>query len=148
MVNIEKDAEEFDVKGIVITMVLSAVGFLTALTWRDAIKVTIEEFIPIGEGLAYSYYAAGLVTLFAIVITYILIKIRKTNIVPDEYEESFKKHTIGRASKIATEGSPFQIRQKLGIVKPDIKSKKRSRRLVRSKKAKRKTKKKSKRKRR
>jgi hypothetical protein len=144
MVNIEKDAEEFDVKGIVITMILSAVGFLTALTWRDAIKITIEEFIPAGDGLAYSYYAAGLVTLFAIVTTYILIKIRKTNIIPDEYEESFKKHTIGRATKLATEGSPFQIRQKLGL-KKQLK-KKRSRRLVRSKKAKRKTKRKSKRK--
>jgi hypothetical protein len=117
MVNIEKQAEQFNVKGIVITMILSAVGFLTALTWRDAIKITIDEFVPAGEGLTYTYYSAILVTLFAIMITYILIKVRNANIVPDRYEEVFAKQTVGRAKRYAKKGSPLHIRKKLGIRK-------------------------------
>ena len=113
MVDIEKQAEQFDVKGVVITMILGAVGFLTALTWRDAIKITIDEFIPAGEGLIYTYYSAALVTIFAIIITYILIKIKKANIIPDKYEQAFARQTVGRAKEIAKEGSPFDIRDKL-----------------------------------
>ncbi len=79
-----------DIKGIVITMILGAFGFLVALQWRDAIKGTIDVFLPAGEGLMYTYMAAILVTVIAVVVTFVLIKLKDVDIIPDKYENRVK----------------------------------------------------------
>jgi len=91
MADFEEHAAKLDIKSIVITMILSAFGFLVALQWRDAIKDTIDLFVPKGEGLVYTYTAAILVTVIAVVVTYVLVKIQKTNLIPDRYEEKVRK---------------------------------------------------------
>lgn len=90
MAKFEEHAESFDIKSVVITMILSAFGFLVALAWRDAIQQTIDLFVPAGEGLSYTYFAAILVTVIAVIVTFILIKIQKTDLVPDKYEDRLK----------------------------------------------------------
>ena len=86
VMSFEEHAENLDLKGLVITMVLSALGFLVALQWRDAIKATIDAFVPVGEGLTYTYTATIAVTIVAVVITYILIKLKSADLFPDRYE--------------------------------------------------------------
>lgn len=86
----EEHASKLDLKSLVITMILSALGFLVALTWRDAIQQSIDLFIPKGEGLYYTYLAAIVITITAVVITFVLIKIKNRNIIPDSIEERIK----------------------------------------------------------
>lgn len=90
MAAFEEKAAKMDVKSIVITMILSAFGFLTALQWRDAIKLTIDTFMPAGEGLVYTYIAAITVTVIAVIVTFVLIKLKDVDIIPDKYEEKMK----------------------------------------------------------
>jgi hypothetical protein len=99
MPKFEEQVAQLDVKKIVITMILSALGFLVAFQWRDVIKETIETFMPPGEGLAYKYLVTFAITIIAVIITFILIKIQKANIIPDKYEDALKKHTIGKVEK-------------------------------------------------
>ena len=87
---IEEKAAKLDVKGIVVTMILSAFGFLVALQWRDAISATIDKLIPPGEGLLYSYMVAIVVTAIAVVVTLFLVKIQQADIIPERYEQKVK----------------------------------------------------------
>ncbi|MHA2101223.1 MAG: DUF5654 family protein [Candidatus Kariarchaeaceae archaeon] len=88
---IEKELKTLNIKTIVTTMILSALGFLVAFQWRDVIKETIEMMIPAGEGLAYKYGVAILVTTIAIIVTFVLIKVQNANIIPDKFERKVKK---------------------------------------------------------
>jgi hypothetical protein len=100
MANFEEQAEKMDIKGIVVTMILSAFGFLVALQWRDAIKLTIDTFLPAGEGLAYTYFAAIIVTVIAVVVTFVLIKVQQINIIPDKYEKRVKNKVKNGVGKV------------------------------------------------
>lgn len=84
MAKFEEEAAKFNIKTIVITMILSSFGFLVAMSWRDAIKGTIEIFIPKQESLIYIYFAAFLITTIAVVVTYILVKLQKIDILPEK----------------------------------------------------------------
>ncbi len=84
--SLEKYAEEMELKKIVITMMLSALGFVVAFQWRDVIKETIEVFLPAGEGLIWKWFGAIAFTLIGAGMAVALIKIQKMNIIPDKYE--------------------------------------------------------------
>ena len=58
-----------------ITLMVSAMGLVTALSWNDAIKSTIANFFP-SDSYVYKLYAALTVTIIAVVLTYILVKMR------------------------------------------------------------------------
>ena len=88
---LEQELKKLNVKTIIITTILSAFGFLVALSWRDAIQKTIDVLLPKGEGLFYNYLAALVVTIIAIIATYILIEIQKRDIIPDKYENHIKR---------------------------------------------------------
>jgi len=90
MEEFKEHASKLDIKSIVVTMILSALGFLVALAWRDAIQQSIELFVPSGEGLAYTYLAAILVTVIAVVVTFVLIRLQKMDLIPSKYEEKLK----------------------------------------------------------
>ncbi len=85
----EQAAAEFRIKSIIITMILSALGFLVALQWRDTIQETINRLIPPGEGLLYSYTVSIAITIGVVIVTYILLKVEKMDLVP---EEKLKNH--------------------------------------------------------
>ena len=87
----EQAAAEFKIKSIMVTMILSAIGFLVALQWRDTIRETIDKLIPPGEGLLYSYTVSIAITIGAVIVTYILLKIEKTDLIP---EDRLKNHFV------------------------------------------------------
>lgn len=91
MAGIEEYAEKMEVKKIVVTMILTALGFVIAFQWRDVIKETIEMFIPGGEGLIYKWIAAILFTILGAIIAIVLIKVQKMDIIPDKYESKLKE---------------------------------------------------------
>lgn len=72
--SVEEKAQTLDIKGVIITLVVSAFGFVAALFWRDAIKAFIEELIPEGQGLAYQFGVAVLVTVIAVIAIYFVTK--------------------------------------------------------------------------
>ncbi|MBI4020939.1 MAG: hypothetical protein HY369_01720 [Candidatus Aenigmarchaeota archaeon] len=80
----EEHVRKGDIKALVITMIMSALGFLVALQWRDAIQLTIERVVPQGEGLAYTYVASAVVTVVAVVVALVLIRVQKVDIIPED----------------------------------------------------------------
>ncbi|MBR9682278.1 MAG: hypothetical protein GOV02_01260 [Candidatus Aenigmarchaeota archaeon] len=82
----EEHAEQLSIKGAMITLMLSSMGFVVALIWRDAIQRTIDVFFPAQEGLIYAYGIAFAVTVAAVFTAFALIKIKNVNIIPDELE--------------------------------------------------------------
>lgn len=72
MVKIEEEAKSFNVKAVMVSLIVSSFGFVAALFWRDAIKELIAELVPEGEGLIYSFGVAILVTIIAVVAIYFI----------------------------------------------------------------------------
>jgi DMSO/TMAO reductase YedYZ heme-binding membrane subunit len=72
MAALEEKAKEFNIKAVTGTAVISAFGFIIALFWRDAIKELIAKVVPEGEGMAYSFAAAIIVTIIAVVAIYVV----------------------------------------------------------------------------
>ena len=71
---IQKHAMELNIKGVILSLVISAFGFVAALFWRDAIQALINEIVPQGQGLTYQFAAAIIVTVIAVLSIYILSK--------------------------------------------------------------------------
>ena len=61
-----------------ITLIISAMGLVAALSWNDAIKSAIAALFPAESDVIYKFYVAVTVTIMAVVITYFLSRI-KTN---------------------------------------------------------------------
>lgn len=58
-----------------ITLIISALGLVAALSWNDAIKTAIATLFPEND-LVYKFYVAVIVTIMAVVITYFLSRIK------------------------------------------------------------------------
>lgn len=71
--NIEKFSEA--IKSNLITLLISAFGFVAALSWNDAIRSWLDTFIQ-GEGVAYKFYAAILVTFLSVLVIYFISKFK------------------------------------------------------------------------
>lgn len=99
MAKFEEAATEFKIKDTIVATITAALGFVTAFVWRDAIQQTISTFVPEGQGLMYTYIAAVLVTILAMVVIYVLYRIQKANIVPDAWEDKVKHGVKGTAKK-------------------------------------------------
>ena len=59
-----------------VTLIISALGLVAALSWNDAIKTTIDTFFPSVGNVIYKYYVAITVTIVSVVITYFLSKMK------------------------------------------------------------------------
>jgi uncharacterized membrane protein len=59
-----------------ITLIISALGLVSALSWNDAIKSAISTLFPTASDLIYKFYVAVAVTIIAVLITYFLSKIK------------------------------------------------------------------------
>ena len=108
----DEAAPEFKVKDTIVATITAALGFVTAFVWRDAIQETINQLVPAGEGLTYTYLAAILVTIIAMVVVYVLYRIQKANIVPDELEDRVKYGVKGTAKKAVRKTVGRVIRRK------------------------------------
>jgi len=78
---LEDDIKTASVKSVAIGGIISAMAFLVAFSWRDAINETINTFVPKGEGLLYLYLSAIIITIIAVAMSVILIKLQKTKLV-------------------------------------------------------------------
>jgi hypothetical protein len=79
--SVEESAKAMDFKGVVLGLVISSFSFVMALFWRDAIRETINQFVPAGEGLAYLYYAAIIVTIISVLAIYVMAKYMQRSII-------------------------------------------------------------------
>ena len=59
-----------------VTLIISALGLVAALSWNDAIKTTIDTFFPTIGNVMYKYYVAIIVTIISVVITYFLSRMK------------------------------------------------------------------------
>ncbi|OYT43330.1 MAG: hypothetical protein B6U88_01360 [Candidatus Aenigmarchaeota archaeon ex4484_56] len=72
--DISEEAKKLDIKGVIITSIISAFAFIVALFWRDFIQELIDYFVPHEEGIFYKFIAALIVTIIAVIVIYILSK--------------------------------------------------------------------------
>jgi membrane protein YdbS with pleckstrin-like domain len=56
----------------IVWLVTTAFGIAAALFWKDAIQQTINAYIPAGQGLVYTIYAAIIMTVVAIIAVWIV----------------------------------------------------------------------------
>ena len=75
--NIEAAARTFNIRGVFLTAIISALSFVVALFWRDAIKGSIDKVVPQGETLGYLYLSAILVTIIFIAAIWMLYRAEK-----------------------------------------------------------------------
>ena len=94
MAAMEDKAKALDIKGAVASLIISAFGFVAALFWRDAIREAIDEFVPAGEGMLYSFGIAVLVTIIAVIVIYILSKYMTVSIVRKNVKEKVTVRNI------------------------------------------------------
>lgn len=87
MDEVEEKAKGLDIKGAMAAMIISAFGFVTALFWRDAIQQFIDQIVPKGEGLFYSFLAAIIVTAIAVMVIWLISKYMTVSV---KIEKKFK----------------------------------------------------------
>jgi hypothetical protein len=61
-----------------ITLVITIVGMATALTWNEVVKALIDTFFADRSALYVKIYVAVIATLFTLVATYMISRIRET----------------------------------------------------------------------
>jgi hypothetical protein len=77
MTSIQDEAKKLNVRGILISAVVSALSFVIALFWRDAITETIKTLAPAGDGLYYKYWIALSVTVMGGFVIYFVYKLEQ-----------------------------------------------------------------------
>ncbi len=80
MEEFEKAVSELRIKDVVMGSIITGLGLLVALTWRDTIQATINYLVPEGTGLSHLYAASAVVTVVAVTMGYILVRIQRANI--------------------------------------------------------------------
>ena len=109
MASLEEQAKKFELKAIIISLIVSAFGFVAALFWRDAIKAFIAEVIPEGQGLGYQFIAAIVVTVMAVVIIFVLTRYIAGFDIKEKVKK-VKKHASRLDNKII--GKDIKLRRK------------------------------------
>lgn len=59
------------------TLIMSAFGFVAALSWNELIKEAISTLVPTQKTLVAKAYTALIVTLFSITIVYFLSRLKE-----------------------------------------------------------------------
>ncbi len=72
MASMEEHAKRLDFWGVMVALIISSFGFVSALFWRDAINSLIQNIVPEGEGLTYHLAAALIVTAIAVTAIFVL----------------------------------------------------------------------------
>lgn len=90
MPTIEEQAKTLDIKGVVVSLIISAFGFVAALFWRDAIKAFIDEVVPQGQGVTAQFTAAIIVTVIAVIAIYIVSKYLTRISIPKQIKSTKK----------------------------------------------------------
>ena len=73
---IKREAKEFrkELENRIITLIVSAFGFVTALAWNDAMTSWINTFIKPGDVWYYKIINAIIITLISAIVIYLIVK--------------------------------------------------------------------------
>src|SRR3989338_768629 len=75
----EKIKKMADFRTLLVTSVITAMGFVVGLFWNDALKETIVQIVPQGDALYYKYIGAVIVTVVVAVASYLLYRSQRIN---------------------------------------------------------------------
>lgn len=103
MADFEEHVKKFDVRGAIITSILTALSFSVALLWKDAITETLLRLLPHGKGVLSLFITAIVGTLFVVVLGYMLLKaqnIKKENIYSFKETLKTRKYHPGKLKEI------------------------------------------------
>lgn len=64
-------------RGTMATLIISAFGFVAALSWNDAIKSAIDTLLPQEKTLIVKFMSAVLITALVVIITFLIGKTLK-----------------------------------------------------------------------
>ena len=75
----QEDFEKLNMRGIVISSVMTAFGLVVALAWKDTINATVEYLMPDNDDgtLKWMYITAIAVTALVIGLAVLVLKINK-----------------------------------------------------------------------
>jgi hypothetical protein len=59
-----------------VTLIISALGLVAALSWNDAIKTAIDTLFPTVGNVIYKFYAAVAITILSVTITYFISRLK------------------------------------------------------------------------
>ncbi len=59
------------------TLIISAFGFVAALSWNDAIKSAIDTMLPQEKTVFFKFVSAVVITAFAVAATFLISKMLK-----------------------------------------------------------------------
>lgn len=96
---VEDKAKELDIKGVMLGLVISSFSFVMALFWKDAIRETIDKFVPEGEGLIYMYIAAIIVTAISVIAIYFASWYMKRSIIRGAISKTLSKEAREKTKK-------------------------------------------------
>lgn len=96
MPTFEEHAKKADIKGLMITAIMTALAFTAAFFWNDAVKSAIESFIPTGDKISAKFIAAIIVTVIVVVVAYVLFKTQELS---GKYSKELDK-TIKKQAKL------------------------------------------------
>ena len=91
--NFEESVRKLDLKSVMVGSILAALGFLVAFSWRDFIQHILNTFIPPSDNLFYQFLATMIITLMALFLGYVIVKISQKSI-----RETFRRKKSYRIS--------------------------------------------------
>ena len=74
MVSFEDQVQAFDIRGILITSILTAMSILVAWLWKDALADTVTRLLPTQHEFLSPYITATVGTVFVVTFAYVLLK--------------------------------------------------------------------------
>jgi hypothetical protein len=75
----KKSLKEFELKfkSSIATLIISAFGFVAALSWNDAIKSAIDTLLPHEKTVLYKFVSAVAITAFVVAATFLISRLLK-----------------------------------------------------------------------
>ena len=79
MSDFSENVDKLNVRGIIISSVMTAFGLVVALSWKDAIKALVVRIIPSGSAnsLLGQFLTAVTVTLLVVVLATTVLRINR-----------------------------------------------------------------------
>ena len=76
----EEDVKKLDLKSVMVGSILGALGFLVAFSWRDFIQHILNTILPASDNLGYQFLVTMIITLVAVFLGYVIVKISEKSI--------------------------------------------------------------------
>ena len=79
MSDFKENVEKLNVRGIVMTSIMTAFGLVVALSWKDTINALVARIIPSGDAnsLLSLFITASAVTLLVVVLASVVLRINR-----------------------------------------------------------------------